>query len=47
MGMFQDEALIFLMLSDFNQVVTYTDARTNESCECDRPESCSDLDLPH
>lgn len=47
MGMFQDEALIFLMISDFNQVVTHADARTHKPSECDRPESCSDLDLPH
>ena len=45
--MFQDEALIFLMLSDFNQVVTYTDARTHKPSDCDGPECGSDLDLPH
>jgi hypothetical protein len=43
MGMFQDETLIFLM----NQVVSHTDARTHKPSECDSPESCSDLDLPH
>ena len=45
-GMFQDEALIFLVLSDFNQVVTYTDARTNESRDRDRPECYTD-EVPH
>lgn len=44
--MFQDETLVFFTLSDFKQVVPDADARTNESCDGDRPERYTD-EVPH
>ena len=40
-------SLFFLMSRNFNEVVTHTDTSAHESSECDRPERCTELDVPH